>query len=521
MNLAHQICQSIDFKSISKVAKSIESLKIDEHNLESVIAATYQRSPAYALKLSKAIIRRNTTDADSSNLNEIKSLVKCGCSEDESNAGYTDMVCTAFRQTKMNFVLIHLISSLNENDTNAYMMSYFQSNGDMRTVVEWMEFVGKVLSLHRQAPSTMQPLSTMQHLSTMQPKPMSWLGDRFKEGANFITDFVGDIYENGRDRLKNLYNALKNTGKGLADILTTAVELPLKDVVNLVGSLVDEIGKSVTVILEEAKKLGKKALGKLVEALITLKQSVTAVVNWVYKKSYKTIASIIKNIQESFRKGFFEGLIALGKSPLKLLQASFELAMEVGVITFTALLEIFGEYRKLSNKELAQARKIFGWSIELHQVKICVGSLPVEIINWFNKDRPFTTMNLINFAPGTVVDLGTLIHELTHVWQSENDGPIYAVEAIREQISGGAYKVTKDDIKYANGNLTNLGREQQAVVVELYWRGKHGKDSSIDFSLYEQLARQVYKKQPQRYRLPRDVDFRSLPDKPLLGGQIP
>jgi hypothetical protein len=104
-------------------------------------------------------------------------------------------------------------------------------------------------------------------------------------------------------------------------------------------------------------------------------------------------------------------------------------------------------------------------------------------------------MYVINFASGEHISMSTLIHELTHVWQAVVAGPIYMVEALHSQFFGRGYNVTPEDIARANGQLANLEREQQAVVVQRYWENRWG-GAGGDWQIYEPLAKQVYRPQP-------------------------
>jgi len=167
-------------------------------------------------------------------------------------------------------------------------------------------------------------------------------------------------------------------------------------------------------------------------------------------------------------------------------------------------MEVFGGHRPLNAAEIKEARRVFGGSIELSRVKLAVASLPADLINWINGGRTVTTMYVINFASWVNIDqnMHTLIHELTHVWQATTAGPVYMVEALDSQMFGRGYDVTDADLARANGNFNKLEREQQAVVVEKYWWGRWGGNSSIDWKKYEALAQAVFKPEPGRAPAP-------------------
>ena len=77
------------------------------------------------------------------------------------------------------------------------------------------------------------------------------------------------------------------------------------------------------------------------------------------------------------------------------------------LLAVASIFEILGGHRGLLPHELAEAEKIFGKSIDLSRVKIATASLPADLLNWINGDRPFTTMYIINFGRNAVIDMAT------------------------------------------------------------------------------------------------------------------
>jgi hypothetical protein len=118
----------------------------------------------------------------------------------------------------------------------------------------------------------------------------------------------------------------------------------------------------------------------------------------------------------------------------------------------------------------------------LDKVKIAVKSLPVDLIETLNGGRTFTTMYLINFASWAKVTIDTLIHELTHVWQGLQEGPVYMIEALEAQLIGKGYNYGyqetddgrefgdggEDALAAAGGDLSKFNEEQQAQVIMHY-----------------------------------------------------
>ena len=100
---------------------------------------------------------------------------------------------------------------------------------------------------------------------------------------------------------------------------------------------------------------------------------------------------------------------------------------------------------------------MFGDSVDFDHVFIATDSPTNRIFfgiqDFFtgNPDsRAFTTGNLINFdAADGPIERHTMVHEMTHVWQNQNVGPIYLAHAIATHITMG------DDGSYNYGYFNN------------------------------------------------------------------
>jgi hypothetical protein len=285
--------------------------------------------------------------------------------------------------------------------------------------------------------------------------------------------------------VQKVVRGLLDAGRTVAQIMADVVRFTSTIVIKFVGvmfAVIQDVGAILAAVAQTSLSVIRTVLQGLLMIGVTLS---------------KAVAGICLNVVEAFRKGFFQGLIALGKTPLELLQAAALAGASVLTLAFAVMLEVFGGHRALSPAERAEARKVFGWSIELDRVKIAVASLPADVVNFLNGQRPFTTMYVINFASWAHVTMPTLIHELTHVWQGVVAGPVYMVEALHSQLFGRGYEVTVAEVINAAGVLSKLEREQQAVVVERYWSGRWGGSTVHDWHLYEPLANDVYRAQPR------------------------
>lgn len=231
------------------------------------------------------------------------------------------------------------------------------------------------------------------------------------------------------------------------------------------------------------------------------------------------VAGIMNDVAESSRRSFVEALLAVGKAPLDILKAAAEAGFSTLMLAVASLFEIWGGYRGLTDRERAEAEKIFGGSIDLARVKIAAGSVPAEICNFLNGQTPFTTMHLINVSKKDAQRtdekwLRVFIHELTHVWQGVTAGPVYMIQSLESQmeavLNGGdrtaAYGYSEKDLARHAGDLSKFNREQQASIIEDYWVATCSKLAKTGIPSVEQLepyAKSVFK--PVRARGNRTV----------------
>ena len=273
--------------------------------------------------------------------------------------------------------------------------------------------------------------------------------------------------------VKSVVQVLLALGHALADIVIAVAGQALT-VVRAVFTALVAAGRKVAQILVALAGRALSALRTGLEALLAMGVSLVTLVK-----------DIVTGVGEAFRRGFFEGLVALGKAPLQLLKAAAETGVSVLLLAFGVVLEMCGGYRELSKDEKAEARKVFGKAIDLKRVKIGFARLPGDVIRYVNVELPraFTTMYLLNFGPGATVDMQTIIHELAHVWQGVQEGPLYMTRALEAQIGEGveslfhtgkyddskAYRVTEADLTANGGDLSKFNPEQQASIIEFFW----------------------------------------------------
>jgi hypothetical protein len=181
-----------------------------------------------------------------------------------------------------------------------------------------------------------------------------------------------------------------------------------------------------------------------------------------------------------------------------------ELAELLGVGEILETISDFLKFntRKLTSKERSAAASVFGDSINFELVRIDSAGLSVWIakkLKGYSEGRPFTTLHTINGLGGLGDD--TLIHELTHVWQYQQVGAVYAFQALHAQNTpegydyGGAEGLR--EARDAGKGFASFNREQQAQIVEDYYRIRTGRSpdfgagTAADLPLYASFVKTV------------------------------
>jgi len=215
--------------------------------------------------------------------------------------------------------------------------------------------------------------------------------------------------------------------------------------------------------------------------------------------------AIVQPTEDAARRAL-QALKDIGKSAVDILQAAVELPLSQVALLVAIILDWFpGTYRGLTDAEHGEAAGVFGASIDLGKVRIAVKSLPVDVVEKLNGGRTFTTMYLLNFASWSKVTIDTLIHELTHVWQSLQEGPVYMIEALEAQLIGQGYNYGYDEttdgstygvgaepkLNAAGGALTSFNVEQQAQII-MHYHARKTAQTPMDISAWQPYANVVF-----------------------------
>ena len=193
-----------------------------------------------------------------------------------------------------------------------------------------------------------------------------------------------------------------------------------------------------------------------------------------------------------------------------MLDAAWEVGGGLFGLVVSQLFNALATYRPLTEAEKTEARLVFADSIDLDLVSISQESLDNAIIfevqAFFQRlggsapsARAFVSGTLINIDASVGITMPTLIHELTHVWQNFEVGPIYMSEAIHAQVTDpNAYNYGYTDATNGEGGQNELiaaagdfeafNREQQGDILEHYYVRTLAGDDTAAWQPYVDLV---------------------------------
>jgi hypothetical protein len=278
-------------------------------------------------------------------------------------------------------------------------------------------------------------------------------------------------------------------GATVVDLMAWAASRGVKVVRDVAQALL-EAGVTIAQLLADALTHPGNALDDLVAALDQLGKTTKDIVE----------AAVILPAADATKRAI-DALKSLGRTALEVLMAAADMTLSAVALVVTAILEWFpGDYRPLTPSERVEADRVFGTSVDLDKVRVAVKSIPVDVVEYLNGGRAFTTMYLLNFASWIDVKIDTLIHELTHVWQGVQVGPVYMIQALEAQMSGEGYNYGytdsengdggQDDLAVAGGDFGHFNREQQAQIVMHYWARRYRL--LIDYAAWQPYADVVH-----------------------------
>lgn len=233
---------------------------------------------------------------------------------------------------------------------------------------------------------------------------------------------------------------LLQAGMAVAGFIGWAVEQTVEVLGEVVRAALD-VGRTIGELLVEVAREPGNAMNAFMGALEEIGQTLDDLLDAVV---VETAGEFIDEVAEA--------LLEIGTAVTDILQAALRLGGAALAIVVAALCNLLGTYRPMRDDEIADARTVFGDSLDYDLIFLSNEDPLNEIIfglqDLFTQEpdsRAFVTTNLINFdVDDGQIDRPTLIHELTHVWQSREVGGIYMAEAILAQatndgVGGDAY----------------------------------------------------------------------------------
>lgn len=314
---------------------------------------------------------------------------------------------------------------------------------------------------------------------------------------------------------QNQLNAAKKNGaspevlKALQDDLNQVAQQAFVDVTKAEADLSKVQNAAKTAIADATAKLevAKKAFEERQSVLNPFRRLVDKAlavfergVDWI-KELPDRVARLGETVFEGvaslnpFSGDFWKGVVHPWDTLKSFARWSLDVAIQAGEVAgVNEIAETVADFikagtRSLSDREKAVARSVFGDSINLNLVRIDEASLSVLVVKKLKGAdvyRPFTTFHTIN-TWGSIDD-ATLVHELTHVWQYENDGAVYIPNALAGQGSDESYDygraagLMNQINQYGDvGNaFKNFNPEQQAQIIEDYYRYRENNKSEDD-----------------------------------------
>jgi len=162
----------------------------------------------------------------------------------------------------------------------------------------------------------------------------------------------------------------------------------------------------------------------------------------------QTLNQVVDAFQQAgaeFADEFVRTMVAIGENIKDMLVAVLEVAVGLLGTVVILLMNLLNGFRHLTAAERADALLVFGTSVDLDNAFIATDSPTNKIIFGIQdfctgnpESRAFVTGNLINFdADELPIKRYQFIHEMTHVWQNQNVGPVYLGHAVFSQIAQG------------------------------------------------------------------------------------
>ena len=158
-----------------------------------------------------------------------------------------------------------------------------------------------------------------------------------------------------------------------------------------------------------------------------------------------------------------------------LLRALIQVIEFIGLAELLQILWVsFLPSRKLTEEETAAFREVIPVSnMPYHLIRVCEDSIICRI----SGGRAVATMHVIHLPEGRH-SLDLMVHEMGHTAQFQLAGAVYMAEALHAQFFGEGYDYGDlEQIRADGKSMRDLNREQQAQILQDFYRIKHGQQS--------------------------------------------
>jgi len=261
----------------------------------------------------------------------------------------------------------------------------------------------------------------------------------------------------------------------LVDVMAWAIDRSLEVLTQTVQSLLD-LGKTIAQLVAATIANPGDALDNLLKALDAV------------GRTLGQIADDVWTLGEVAWEAFVRSAQAIGRLVVDILRAAWDIVGAALGAAVSILCSLLAGYRGMTAEEEAEARLVFADSLDYDHIFFAVDDITNEIIfglqDWFRGEpdsRAFVTNSLVNFDVDDGLSRRTMIHELTHVWQYQQEGSAYLADAVYAQATGDGVGDSGYNYGYreqASPTVTIpkdfAGAEETGPVGD--WMGEEGQD---------------------------------------------
>lgn len=279
-------------------------------------------------------------------------------------------------------------------------------------------------------------------------------------------------FSDAKKKLKKAAKKVKKAVSKAADKVADAVDKAAATARNAYESAADAC--EIIPIIGSAVATGTRWLGRVTEGIFDLASAAIrgagSVIGGILSGALLMLTGDLKDAFLDMFHGVLGGILIVAGSAISLIQT------------------IFGkEQRKrfLTKEEHDLLYQVYCASVQLNQIKIIEGASGVFGFT----DRPFTMGNIIYMKNTSQARWNrTLVHEVCHVWQYQEEGSYYSSEALGAQFYfeaqfQSAYNWWDPEVNEGNMVWLDWNREAQAAFVEDLWLSGEVSDNGGPFVL--------------------------------------